>query len=43
MNVLNLHTLSPNYTVNREYFVVKVFSYSLAYAKIKRVKIYVQY
>ena len=27
--------------VNREYFVVKIFSDSLAYAKIKCVKIYV--
>ena len=30
-------------TVNREYFVVKIFSDSLAYAKIKRTKIYAQY
>ena len=32
-----------NYTVNCEYFVVKIFLDSLAYAKIKRAKIYVQY
>ena len=31
------------YTVNREYFVVKIFSDSLAYAKINRAKIHAQY
>ena len=31
-----------NNTVNREYFIVKIFSDSLAYAKIKRAKIYAQ-
>ena len=30
-------------TVNHEYFVVKLFSDSLACAKIKRMKIHVQY
>ena len=30
-------------TVNREYFVVKIFSDSLACAKIKRAKIHAQY
>ena len=28
------------YTVNHEYFVDKLFSNSLAYAKMKRVKMY---
>ena len=30
-------------TVNREYFVVKIFSDNLACAKIKRTKIHTQY
>ena len=30
-------------TVNHEYFVVKIFSDNLAYAKIKHVKIYAHY
>ena len=30
------------YTVNCEYFVVKIFSVSLAYVKIKRAKIHTQ-
>ena len=30
-------------TVNREYFVVKIFSDSLACTKIKRTKIHAQY
>ena len=30
-------------TINREYFVVKIFSDSLACAKIKRTKIHAQY
>ena len=31
------------YTINREYFVVKIFSDSLACAKITRTKIHTQY
>ena len=31
------------FTVNRKYFVVKLFPDSLACAKIKRTKIYAQY
>ena len=34
---------SINTTVNREYFVVKIFSDSLACAKIKRTKMHTQY
>ena len=35
-----LVSTSMNSTVNREYFVVKIFSDSLAYAKIKHTKIH---
>ena len=32
------HISNPHYTVNREYFDVKIFSDSMARAKIKRTK-----
>ena len=40
---VNLHTYMHSYTVNHEYFVVKIFSDSLACAKIKRMKMHAQY
>ena len=40
VEILNLSRLS---TVNREYFVIKIFSDTLTFAKIKRTKMHAQY